>query len=194
MKGTKQKLISAALTLCMVFNLSAQALAGTIKGGSLNQGKGKYYGKDLKQKDKINTINSEASKTSKTPRKPIVKDSKPAFEFSLNSSQEVKEKRTSNSKTFKEGNGKLKTYVYLDKIHFKDASGKFQDIDNTLAQQGKGDNAAYENKANDFKVNFPAKITKDKGVNLVKDDSSIQIIPMDGDFSKSSIAENSILY
>ena len=101
MKGTKQKLTSVVLTLCMVFNLSAQTFAETVKGGALNQGKGNYYGKDLKQMDKIKTINSESSKTSKPLRKPTVKNSKPDYELSFKASQEVKEKRKLNSKTFK---------------------------------------------------------------------------------------------
>jgi len=194
MKEARYKLISILLVLCITFTSLSEVLALSAKGAPWKQEKGKYYGKQLAQKDKVKTINGESSKTSKPIRKPISKDRKPAFEFSFKGKQEVKEKRTLNSKTFKEDNKKLKTYVYLDKVHYKDSSGKYQDIDNTLVQQGKDDAAAYENKANDYKVSFPSKITKNNSIQITKEDNSIQLTPTEGDFSRSAVNGSSILY
>jgi hypothetical protein len=69
-------------------------------------------------------------------------------------SQELIEKRTQNAKHFDNGNGTF-TAVTGNTYHYKDASGKWQDIDLTL-QPASEQGFAFKNQANEFESYFPA--------------------------------------
>ena len=49
--------------------------------------------------------------------------------------REVADKRTANSKTFDLGRGCYQFVQYPDVVHFQDAEGKWQEIDNHLIEQ-----------------------------------------------------------
>ena len=69
-------------------------------------------------------------------------------------SQELVEKRTKNAKHFDNGNGSF-TAVTGNTYHYKDASGKWQDID-LVIKPASGQGFAFKNETNEFKSYFPA--------------------------------------
>lgn len=69
---------------------------------------------------------------------------------SISQVKEIETLRTENSKTFFNSDNSLTVYSYSGPIHFKDASLKWQEIDNGLISL----NSSYQNKANNFKVSF----------------------------------------
>ncbi|MDR0801912.1 hypothetical protein, partial [Fluviicola sp.] len=69
-------------------------------------------------------------------------------------SQELIEKRTQNAKHFDNGNGTF-TVVTGNTYHYKDASGKWQDIDLSL-QPATKQGFAFSNETNEFKSYFPS--------------------------------------
>lgn len=77
--------------------------------------------------------------------------------------------RTANIKQFKNGGGYIAA-VYANPVHYKDAQGVWQDIDNTLELHTAPDEESkityYENKANSFKVRLPSSIKKDTGISV----------------------------
>ncbi len=72
----------------------------------------------------------------------------------FNPSQELVEKRTKNAKHFNNGNGSF-TVVTGNTYHYKDASGKWQDIDLSI-KPASGQGFALKNETNEFKSYFPA--------------------------------------
>lgn len=80
------------------------------------------------------------------------------------------------------------------KVYSND-EGNYELVDNTLVESE--DSTAtdtYENKSGEFGINLPACITENNGVIISKDDYSVELTPLDGDFSNSSIKDNAILY
>ena len=63
--------------------------------------------------------------------------------------------RTRNSRTFSNGGRQLTTLVYPDSVNYRDASGAWQPIDNSLVKTGLA-HYAYQNKANRYTVYLPA--------------------------------------
>ncbi|MBU7005610.1 DNRLRE domain-containing protein [Phosphitispora fastidiosa] len=81
----------------------------------------------------------------KKPRNPAVLEAK--------SRNEVREKRTEYSKTFKISDSEYRTEVYQEPVHYRDENNGLADIDNTLVESPeKG--YAFENRANSLKVRF----------------------------------------
>jgi RHS repeat-associated protein len=68
--------------------------------------------------------------------------------------------RTRTSRTYVLPNGDLRALVYPGSVNFKDSSGRWQPIDNTLVPSARS-GYAYENAANDYTVLFPADLAKD---------------------------------
>lgn len=170
----------------------AQSLDGARKSGPKEQ-KGKYYGKTIETGKKVQEVKPGQKKTEASLRQPSVNSHSKAYNSKYKKEQEQKEKRTPNSKTYKVGEGKYVSVVYLDKVHYKGSDGSLQDIDNTLVRQN-NENDIYSNKANDFKANFPSSITKGKPIKIEKDNRVLELIPLDGNFSRSSVKDNAILY
>lgn len=66
---------------------------------------------------------------------------------------EVVDMRTSNSNTYVTSDGAYETEVFPGKVNYKDSTGSYQPIDNTLEDdQGNG----FKNTANDYTVHLPA--------------------------------------
>src|SRR4051794_39495552 len=51
---------------------------------------------------------------------------------------EVRERRTAASKTFRNPDGTLSTEIFKNAVHYRDGSGQFQSIDNTLVSEPDG--------------------------------------------------------
>ncbi len=62
-----------------------------------------------------------------------------------------------NSRTFSSGGRQLTTLVYPDSVNYRDASGTWQAIDNSLVKTGLA-HYTYQNKANRYTVYLPADI------------------------------------
>ncbi len=60
--------------------------------------------------------------------------------------------------------------TYAEPIHYKDASGKFQDIDNSLVEVEENGEKKLRNAGNGFSVEFPKKLTKNTPVYKVEKD------------------------
>ncbi|MCO1604046.1 DNRLRE domain-containing protein [Desulfosporosinus nitroreducens] len=198
-----QKAMGLALAVSLILNgiLANVAMAKTLT----DPVHGKYYGQTLPISKKIKEISSDSAKTQKPLRTPSVQKSSQPYQGRFHQEQEKPDKRTVNSKTFSAGNGHNNTFVFLEKIHYKEANGSYQDIDNTLViektdkpgrnsdTENAGDKT-YINKANDYKVSFPESLTKDKPISITKDKARLELIPVEGDFSRSAVKENAILY
>ncbi|MCL2447263.1 MAG: hypothetical protein FWD06_10905, partial [Oscillospiraceae bacterium] len=65
---------------------------------------------------------------------------------------EIVERRTADSRHFRNEDGTYTAYVYPQVIHFQDADGNWQEIDNTLVRQGD----FYVPRASGMDVQFPA--------------------------------------
>jgi RHS repeat-associated protein len=65
--------------------------------------------------------------------------------------------RTRNSRTLASGGRQLTTLVYTDSVNYRDASGTWQAIDDSLIKTGTA-HYAYQNKANRYTVYLPADI------------------------------------
>jgi RHS repeat-associated protein len=80
----------------------------------------------------------------------------PAKPGSKNASGTEKQNlRTRNSRTFSNGGRQLTTLVYADSVNYRDSSGAWQAIDNSLVKTGLA-HYAYQNKANRYTVYLPA--------------------------------------
>ncbi|MFL0266521.1 peptidoglycan-binding protein [Candidatus Clostridium radicumherbarum] len=185
--------LSILLTFLFFLNSSSTVFAAAANTIASIPVKGEYYGKDINQNtDKVNVLPQDTSKAVKALRKPQV--NKAQIKSNYSKDKEKLEKRTENSKTYKLDANHDVTEVYLDKIHYKDKNGNLQDIDNTLVGKGKSSTEYYENKANDFTTTLPALMDKDNGVTMSKDGYSLTLYPYEGDFSKSAVNENAILF
>ena len=65
--------------------------------------------------------------------------------------------RTRNSRTFTGSGRELSTLVYPESVNYRDASGTWQVIDNSLVKTAPA-NYAYQNKANRYTIDLPADI------------------------------------
>lgn len=68
--------------------------------------------------------------------------------------------RTRASKIFEEADGTFRAEISPDSVHYRDSSGEWADIDNTLVPSDRP-GYAFENAANDYKVYIPADIAQE---------------------------------
>jgi RHS repeat-associated protein len=66
---------------------------------------------------------------------------------------ELVELRTEQSKTFRNGNGTFTASVFAEPVHFRNGSGRWQEISSRLVAADSG-GFAFRNEANDFRVLF----------------------------------------
>jgi len=69
--------------------------------------------------------------------------------------REIEELRTRYSATYEEGEGTRRAEVFAGPVHYQAPEGRWREIDNTLVGSPRA-GYAYENRANSFKVLFPA--------------------------------------
>lgn len=192
-----KRIISIFVVAFLIAANMGQAYASSISQAANpapKEQKGKYYGKTVEAKEKVKEVKQDEKKAQPALKQPKVNAANQGNNSKYKKEQEAKEKRTPNSKTFNVGKGQSVSLVYLEKIHYKDADGNLQDIDNTLVQDGERENEAYANKANDFKARFPANIGKGTSIKIAKEEAALELIPVEGDFSRSAAKENAILY
>ena len=123
-----------------------------------------------------------------------VEDEKEKFEqsgYSSNVSQEEEEptvigedterRNSENTKYFKMSDGTVKAAMYNDPVLYKDETGKWQEIDNSLdsSDEVSNDEASdfngYETKKNKFKVKFAKNANQKKLVSVKMDNYSVSL-------------------
>ena len=123
-----------------------------------------------------------------------VEDEKEKFEqngYSSNVSQEEEEptligedterRNSENTKYFKMSDGTVKAAMYNDPVLYKDETGKWQEIDNSLdsSDEVSNDEASdfngYETKKNKFKVKFAKNANQKKLVSMKMDNYSVSL-------------------
>ena len=123
-----------------------------------------------------------------------VEDEKEKFEqsgYSSNVSQEEEEptvigedterRNSENTKYFKMSDGTVKAAMYNDPVLYKDETGKWQEIDNSLdsSNEVSNDEASdfngYETKKNKFKVKFAKNASQKKLVSMKMDNYSVSL-------------------
>ncbi len=103
------------------------------------------------------------------------------------------------SRTYKTGKDNYVTIVGGAVTTYLDETGKLQLIDNTLVEsqlqsRSRATELGYVNSANDYKVLFPYAMTADTGITLTKDNSQLEIIPVEGDYNNPTVKDNAIRY
>ncbi|WCK55592.1 DNRLRE domain-containing protein [Aneurinibacillus sp. Ricciae_BoGa-3] len=89
--------------------------------------------------------------------------------------EELPKLRKQNSKTYENPNGSFTTEIYQDPIHFKDSTGNWVPIDNTLSTDSTTNTVV--NKANNFHVHFGKDNTANDLVQVSKDQTSLSLTP-----------------
>ena len=85
---------------------------------------------------------------------------------------------------------------------YQDEDGTILSIDNTLEGRGVSRRSRmavnpfdyYQNTAGGWNITIPSKITSDDGIRMEKEEDKIELIPQEGDFSRSIAAENAIRF
>ena len=95
-----------------------------------------------------------------------------------------------DSRTYQVSERSFITQIGGTSFVYEDENGELSLVDNNLEESGD----CYENKANDYSVKLPTNITEETGIKINKDGYDIEIIPLDGDFSKPAVSDNAILY
>ncbi|MHB8963649.1 MAG: hypothetical protein ACYC5K_10910, partial [Saccharofermentanales bacterium] len=69
--------------------------------------------------------------------------------------QRINELTTENADVYLTGQNQITCIVDLEKVHFRDMNGTWQDVDNQIIEKTDEDgNIYYKNKANDININF----------------------------------------
>ena len=99
-----------------------------------------------------------------------------------------------HSKIYQTGDNTFKT-VYSEIPNTFKANGKQKEYDNTLVLKEKviGQDY-YTNKQSNIDVKLPSEIKENKGITFEYGKVKVDLIPTEGDYSKSAVKENAILY
>lgn len=101
------------------------------------------------------------------------------------------------SVTYKTGENTYKKVISPVPNTYTDETGKEQEIDNTLVSTDTNifDNSKeYTNNKNSFKVTLPEEIKENNSITIEENNKSIELVPVDGDFTNSVVLENAIRY
>ncbi len=110
------------------------------------------------------------------------------------SRQELKEKRTRNSKSYINSDNTITEEIYLDPQHYQELPDiQWKEINNNLiASTEKRD--GFQNKSNDYKAHFPIEVDNDEIVSIIKNNTIIGFIPTDTKKVKGIVENNTITY
>ena len=99
-----------------------------------------------------------------------------------------------HSKIYQTGDNTFKT-VYSEIPNTFKENGEQKEYDNTLVLKDKLIGTDYyTNKQSDIDVVLPIEIKENKGVTFEYNKTKVDLIPLEGDYSKSAVKENAILY
>ncbi len=100
-----------------------------------------------------------------------------------------------HSKIYQTGDQTFKTIYSEIPNTFEDTWGNQKEYDNTLTLKEKLLTADYyTNKQSDIEVKLPAAIENGDGVTFEHDGVKVDLIPVEGDYSRSAVKDNAILY
>lgn len=77
---------------------------------------------------------------------------------------------------------------------YTDENGELQLIDNTLERVDQSAGAHYENSANAYTAKLPDAMADGEGLVVEKDGRQVELVPRDGDFTRSAVEGNAIRY
>ena len=86
---------------------------------------------------------------------------------------EITSMRTKNSKTYQMSDGTYQCVVYSENVHYEDANGTLQEIDNAIKTTTAKSGYSLTNTANSWHTFFANKLSQDNAVIMEKDDYSI---------------------
>lgn len=86
---------------------------------------------------------------------------------------EITELRNANSKTFLLADGTYRYVGYAEPVHYRNAAGTFDEIDNTIVLSTSRANYTYTNTANYWKTYFKESLNDENAVMLVRDNYQI---------------------
>jgi hypothetical protein len=95
--------------------------------------------------------------------------------------QEITGLRTADSKTFELADGNREWVGYTEPVHYKDGSGTFQEIDNSIVGENRqidGANFAYRNAANEYTARFGATANATDLVSIEHEGNSVVFGPV----------------
>ncbi|MGZ4134931.1 MAG: hypothetical protein ACXVPC_07195, partial [Tumebacillaceae bacterium] len=104
--------------------------------------------------------------------------------------QEIVEARTENSKRFLNPDGTYTEKIYNAPVHYKDASGKWANIDSTLETDSNGKS---HNKANRFSIDLPQS-ADDDFIHFSQDGASLSFRPVFASKVKGKSQKNKLDY
>ena len=100
-----------------------------------------------------------------------------------------------HSKIYQTSETEFKTVYSEIPNTYKNAFGKEIEYDNTLVLEEKLiGNDYYTSKSSDIEVKLPSDAEKDFNVYFEYNNVKVEMIPLDGDYSKTAVKENAILY
>lgn len=95
---------------------------------------------------------------------------------------------------YQTGDNSFKT-VYSEITNTFKKNGKQQEYDNTLVLKDKVfSQDYYTNKQSDIDVKLPVQIKENKGITFEYNGTKADFIPMEGDYSRSAVKDNALLY
>lgn len=189
LKIHRRFITASFFTMIMIIQVMSGAIdvvAYEIGKVKLSDTTGAYYGQDVNANK--NTLNNDVIKKEDVsiPKDANVHSEEDSYDERL----EVKEKRTSTSKTYKLEDGTYVTETYFEPIH-KLENNTYVEIDNSIENISKArTNPIYENKDGlyTFKV-------QDKTTTITNaQNQTMSIINEDANLNTSSVKDNVILY
>jgi len=190
-KGKRiMSILSLLIALIMLFNISALAIENVNSPENSEKSEQETTNEiQLNYPDKVeNTITSQ----------PKADDNLRLPEVSANQPDENIGKLIEKEKyykTYKTKNGTYKTVYSGVPNYYESFFGAKKDYDNNLVLQDKliGQDY-YKASSSDIDVKLPTEIKEDKGISFEYNNVKVDMIPLGGDYSKSAVLNNAILY
>ncbi|NPV43152.1 MAG: hypothetical protein HPY70_04090 [Firmicutes bacterium] len=184
-----KKVISVLLAVLLLFGSLDGLLSSMLHARA-------YASSPAETRDTFRPVQKGYEDKKPHPTKDLLKDI-------IQGRQEQKDRRTQNSKTFIDNQGKKTQIIFIDRIHFKDNKGQWEDIDNTIEQLKPahprsavtGSDTAdfkYTNRANDYSVKFTGKGIP--AVSFTYQGTTIEFSPEGAKASTAVVEKNAVLY
>ncbi|MCA1066128.1 DNRLRE domain-containing protein (plasmid) [Rossellomorea sp. AcN35-11] len=141
-----------------------------------------------------NLVSAEESSDTKQEEKDYKKEKKKQLPKKFpkkekGKKKELKDRKTKGSKHFLNEDGSITAEIYSSPIHFKDKSGKWVEIDNSIVNEKQGE-FEYGNKANKHKLRFSKEAKKE----VEWEGHVLTITPLNTKGKRPKVEGNSITY
>ncbi|WBW96137.1 zincin-like metallopeptidase toxin domain-containing protein [Oceanirhabdus sp. W0125-5] len=197
----KKSIRILSIFLCLILFIEFNSTAVFALSENMERGKGKIQNKEIefqsnkKQngKSKFKPEKKEVKNERIVKIPPGLKKNEEKLERWKNK-KEINEKRTFNSKSYKNDDGTVSNVIFLEPIHIKE-SGKFVDIKNNLINLSKNKNEkVYKNERGIFDVSFKNGKNNNPDIKIQKDGSYIIKTPKKADTRYMAVEGSQIIY